>query len=137
MVEITALIHTNPKASIIVIGVVVSFFISLVNYFILDKDKMKEIKDKQKKVQAEIKIHQKAGNTAKMMELNKELMGHSMETFRHSFKPMLITMIPILVIFGALKGVYAETSLGGAWIWYYIGAAIISSIVFRKLFKLP
>ena len=137
MVEITALIQANPKTSIIAIGVVVSFFISLVNYFILDKDKMKEIKDKQKRVQAEIKIHQKAGNTTKMMELNKELMGHSMETMRHSFKPMLITMIPILVIFGAIKGIYAETSIGGAWIWYYLGSAIVSSILFRKLFKLP
>ena len=137
MVEITTLIQANPKASIIVIGVVVSFFISLVNYFILDKDKMKEIKEKQKKVQAEIKVHQKAGNTAKMMELNKELMGHSMETMRHSFKPMLITMIPILVIFGAIKGIYADTTLGSSWFWYYLVTAIASSMIFRKLFKLP
>ncbi len=137
MVEITTLIQANPQVSIIIIGILVSFLISLVNYFVLDKDKMKEIKEKQKKVQAEIKAHQKAGNTAKMMELNKELMGHSMETMKHSFKPMLITMIPMLIILGAIKGVFTETSIGNSWIWYYIGSAIASSILFRKLFKLP
>src|SRR3990167_8156705 len=117
MVEVISLIQVYPKISIIIIALLVSFFISLINYFVMDKEKLREIKAKQKALQKEMKEHQKAGNTAKMMEMNKELMGHSMEMMKHSFKPMLITFIPIILFFKYVRGIYAETSLGGHWIW--------------------
>ena len=44
------IIQTNPRASIIVIAGIVSFFISLINYFVLDKEKMKKSKEKQKEL---------------------------------------------------------------------------------------
>ena len=62
-------IQTNPKISIIAFSLVVSLFISLVNYFVLDKEKMHEIKRKQKALQEQMKIHQKAGNKEKMSEI--------------------------------------------------------------------
>lgn len=129
----TDLLVANPRISIICFSLVVSLFVTIVNYFILDKDRMRELKQKQKDLQAEMKNHK--DNPAKMMELQKELMGHTMETMKHSMKPMLITWIPIILFFGWLRNVYGAewTSL----IWYYIGASLVGSIIFRKLFKLP
>ena len=135
------LVQANPRASIIVISGFVSLFISLINYFVIDKEKVRKSKEKQKELQKQMKEHK--NDSEKMMELNKELVSHAKENLKHSFKPMLITIVPILVIFGWLKGIYSETSIGGTsflfpvWVWYYIGAAIIFSIIFRKLFKLP
>jgi uncharacterized membrane protein (DUF106 family) len=60
-----------------------------------------------------------------------------METMKHSFKPMIITFLPIIVFFGMIRGWYATTEIASSWIWFYIGGSIVSSIFFRKLFKLP
>lgn len=98
---------------------------------------MKEIKQKQKDLQGEIKAHQKAGNHEKVLELNKEMMSYVSETLKHSLKPMLITIVPILIFFSYLKGAFAQTSIAGSWIWYYLIGAVFSSMIFRKLFKMP
>ena len=54
---ISELIQAYPIWSIIVIGVLVSLFISLINYFVLDKDKMRQAKEKQKEIQKQMKEH--------------------------------------------------------------------------------
>ena len=129
------LIQQYPKPAIIIMAFIVSFFISLVNYFVLDKEKMREIKAKQKSLQEQMKEHK--SNPSKMMELQKEMLSHTGETFKHSLKPMLITFIPIIIFFGLIRNWFAATSIAKSWIWYYIGASIIGSMIFRKLFKLP
>ena len=129
------IIQQYPKISIFVLAAAVSFFISLVNYFVLDKEKMREIKNKQKELQEEMKKHK--DNPAKVMELNKEMMSHMGETFKHSFKPMLITFIPIIFFFSLIRGWFAVTEIAKSWIWYYIGASIVSSLIFRKILNLP
>ena len=128
-------IQANPRISIIIIAGLVSFFISLINYFVLDKVKVKTMKARQKEINKEIKAVK--GDAVKTMELQKELMSHTMENFKHSMKPMFITMIPVLVVFWWIKGIFEETTLASSWLWYYIIAAIAFSLVFRKVFKLP
>lgn len=129
------LIQTYPRTSILVIAVLVSFFISLINFFVLDKKKVKAGRERQKELQKQMKASR--DNPAKMMEMQKELMSNTMENLKHSFKPMLITLVPILVVFAWIKGIFAETTIAGTWFWYYLGGAIAASLVFRKLFKLP
>lgn len=131
---IVELIHTYPRISIILISILVSLFITIVNYFVLDKERLHELKNKQKDLNAQIKAHT---DPQKKMELSGELMKHSMESMRHSFKPMLITMVPILIVFWFIRSVFADTTLGGGWFWYYLITAIVASIIFKKLFKLP
>ena len=133
MVDIVGLIQVNPKVSIIIISGLVSLFISAVNYFVMDKDKVRAMKEKQKKMKEEMKLHK--GNPQKMMEINKQMMGDSMENMKHSFKPMFITLIPILVVFAWIKNVFTDVLSG--WIWWYLVSAIVFSIIFRKVFKLP
>ena len=137
MTGIVEIINAYPTISIVIISIGLSFFISLVNYFVLDKDRMRQIKADQKKMQQEISKHQKEGNTAKAMQLQKEMFAQSGEMLKHSFKPMIITAIPIIIVFALIKNVYAQTTIAKTWFWYYLVSAILSSIVFRKLFKLP
>lgn len=132
---IQEMILSYPRSSIIVIAILVSFFISIVQYFVMDKDKMRDLKAKQKDLNAQMKLHK--DNPQKMMDLQKELLGHSMESMKHSFKPMIITTIPILIVFGFVKNSFALTDIGGSWFWYYFITSIASSLIFRKLFNLP
>ena len=126
-----------PKAGVIVLGLLISLFVTIINYFFLNKEKMREIKSRQKEIPAQIKEHQKAGNHEKLMDLNKEMLSHSMEMMKHSFTPMLITMVPMLLFFSFIRGVYSQTIISSSWFWYYLISAIVGNIIFRKLFKLP
>ena len=131
------MIQANPKISIILIAVAISLLISLVNNFVLDKDRMRSLKARQKAIQEEMKEHQKNGNQDKVMELQKEMMSGIGESFKHSFKPMLITIVPIIVLFGIVRNTFAETAIAGSWFWWYLLGAIVSSMIWRKVFRLP
>jgi len=135
--DFMSLITNYPKISIIILASAISFLISLVNHFVLDKESMRSLKARQKEIQEQIKKHQKDGNDSKVMELNKEFMSTIGQTFKHSFKPMLYTAIPILVFFGFIRASYAETAIAGSWFWWYLLGAIGSSILFRKVFNNP
>lgn len=123
-----------PKTSVIAISALVSLFISIVNHFMMDKDRIRALKEKQKTLQANIKNET---DPKRKMDMTNEMLQHSMETMKHSMKPALVTMIPLLIIFWFIKGIFTVTSLGGHWIWYYIGGALVFGLLFRKLFKLP
>jgi uncharacterized membrane protein (DUF106 family) len=130
-------IQSYPRTSIIAIALLISFFISLVNYFVMDKEKMCEIKLRQKEMQDKIKHHQSKGEHEQAMKVQTEMLSTMGETFKHSLKPMLITTIPIIVVFGLIKNAYVATPIAGTWFWWYLGSAIAASLAFRKLFKLP
>jgi uncharacterized membrane protein (DUF106 family) len=133
-------IQANPRVSIILFSVVVSFLITLVQHYVLDKEKVRTAKKKQKELRAQIKGEK---DQAIVMELNKEMFEHSMSAAKHSFKPLLITLIPALVFFAWMKNIFVDTAIGNTsflfpvWLWYYIGASIVVSPILRKLFKLP
>ena len=131
---IVELIQANPKASIILIAIAVTFVSMLVTMLFTDRTKMKVIKDKQTACQALLKQHK--GNTAKMMEIQKEMMACSMEQMRAGFKPMLITFIPFIVLFGIIRNVFATTAISGSWFWYYLITALVASMILRKILKM-
>ena len=101
MIEIiTQWMQAHPLQGVIIASILISFFISLVNYLVLDKEKMRELRKRQKEIQEEMKNHK--DNPTKMMELQKEMFAHIGTSFKHSMKPMLITFIPIILIFTAM-----------------------------------
>ena len=53
-----------------------------------------------------------------------------------SFKPMLITFIPLIIMLGWLKTTYQTITLPLGWIWIYIISSLIFSIILRKLLKI-
>ena len=75
-------------------------------------------------------------NPEKMMELNKKMLEDMPEQFKHSMKPMFVTIIPLFILFAWLRSTFALTVIASTWIWWYIGASLIFSIVIRKIFGL-
>ena len=99
-----------------------------------DKKRMKEIKDKQKRLREEMKQYK--DNPTKMMEINKQMMEDMPEQLKHSFKPMLVTIIPLLILFNWLRATFAITAIAGSWFWWYIISSIAFSMILRKVFGL-
>jgi uncharacterized membrane protein (DUF106 family) len=127
--DLILLMQQYPKESIILTAILLSFVTLMITKFVTDQKKMKELRDKQKELRKKSKEFSK--DVKKMMEINKEMMEMSMEMMKHSFKPLLLTFIPLLVFFWWLRTTF-EAVLPG-WIWYYIIASIISSLILRKL----
>jgi len=125
------LMIANPKVSIIIIGVLVTFVMTLVTKKFTDQNRMRELKKIQKACQIKLKDHK--GDIKKQSEIQKEMMSCSMELMKHSMKPMLFTIIPLLLLITWVKGIYTNVLSG--WIWWYIGSAMISSIILRKVMK--
>lgn len=128
---ITELMIANPKESIIIVGVFVTLVMTLVTKKVTDQNRMRELKDIQKK--CNIKIKEAKGDLKKQAEVQKQIMECSMELMKHSMKPTLYTIIPLLLLIAWIRGIY--TDILPHWIWWYFGSAVISSIIFRKVFN--
>jgi len=127
-------IQSNPKMSIIVIALFVSIFTTTVRYYMVDRNRMKEIRTRQKELRKELK--QFRDNPEKMMEINKQIMEDMPEQMKQSFKPMIITLVPLLILFKWLWSAYELTSISGTWLWWYIGSSIVFSIFLSKAYGL-
>jgi uncharacterized membrane protein (DUF106 family) len=128
------LIALYPRLSIIILAFLVSLFITIVNYYMIDKTKMKAIRDRQKDLRKEMKTCK--DNPERMLEINQQMLADLPEQMKMSFKPMLITMIPLLILFAWLRSTFTGTAISGSWLWWYIGSSLIFSITIRKLFGL-
>lgn len=128
---IEEILLTNPKISIVIISFLITLVMTLVTKKYTNQNRMKELKQIQKACQ--IKLKDAKGNPEEMSKIQKEMMDCSMELMKHSFKPMLYTFLPLILLFWWIRGVYSEVF--SAWIWWYIGAGVVSSIVLRKMLK--
>ena len=126
---ITEIIEAYPIPSIIVIGALVTFISTLITKWLTNQEHLKSLKKRQKEIQKELK-NCKDGNI--MKELNAEMLKLTGVMFKSSMKPMFVTIIPFLLLFVWLRGVYTPV-MGSSWIWYYIGYSVVASIILRKI----
>ncbi len=96
------LLNMSPFWGIVIISFVISLIITVVYKFATNQELMKSLKEKQKEYQQRIK--ELRNNPEEMMKVQKEAMKQNMEYMKHSFKPTLITMLPIILIFGWMSG---------------------------------
>ena len=127
---IIELINSYPLYSLAGISAGVTLVSTLAQKYLTDQEHLKHLKKRQKEIQKELKGN-KDGDLIK--ELNSELMKLTGVMFKSSMKPMFATIIPFLLLFYWLKGVYVE--ILPHWIWYYLGFSILSSTIYRKLLK--
>ena len=125
------LITSNPTLSVISISFLVTLAMTLFTKYFTDQTSMKELKEKQKACQKELKENK--GDIEAQKKIQKEMMGYSMDLIKHSFKPMIYTFIPLIAIFWWIRGIFLETTIASTWLWWYIGSAIGSSIILRKV----
>lgn len=88
----------KPAGFIIFLSFIVSLITVLIYKFATDQKKMKQLKEEQKELQKKIKGLK--NEPKKMMELQKEIMKKNMEYMKHSLKAIIITFLPLILIFG-------------------------------------
>jgi uncharacterized membrane protein (DUF106 family) len=99
---------TEAGYAITGISAVLAMFSSLVRVAVTDMKRSKEIRAKLKENQAEMRKLAKSGDSKKLERAQKEMMELTTENMRMVYKPMIITIIPIILIFGWLGGAYGD-----------------------------
>lgn len=125
----TEVLQANPKLSIVVISFVVTFLSTLLTKWLTNQEHLKEMKKRQKELNEEMKKHK--GNPDKLMALQSEALKITGTMMKSSFRPMIVTFIPFILLLYWIRAVY--TPVLGSWIWWYILASIAGSLVFRKV----
>jgi len=92
------LLNRSPFWVIFLTAFVVSLLITLAYKYMTDQTKMKYLKDQQKEYQKKMKGLR--DQPEQMMKVQKEAMKLNGQYMKLSLKPTLITMLPILLIFG-------------------------------------
>jgi|TARA_Y100000310_G_scaffold159627_1_gene159225 uncharacterized membrane protein (DUF106 family) len=132
-----SLIAYDPLIALITISFLLTLLITLAYKYLTDQTKIKDLKDELKLIQAQIKENK--DNPQKMMELQKlSFQKGFIEMMKHQFKPLIFTLLPILVIFSWLRETY--TPLGDlifsfGWFGVYFITAILFSFLLRKILK--
>jgi len=92
------LLQLGPFWALFILSLIISAVITLVYKLLTDQKRMKELKDEQKELQTKMKSLK--DNPQEMIKVQKDAMKKNFEYMKSSFKPTLVTMIPIIIIFG-------------------------------------
>ncbi|MCK9151336.1 EMC3/TMCO1 family protein [Methanobacterium alcaliphilum] len=92
----------NPIFTIFLISTLVAFVITLANKLLVNQDRLESLKIEMQEFQQEMMEARKANDpkaVEKMQKQQMEMMGKQKEMMTMSFKPMIVTMVPILIVF--------------------------------------
>lgn len=92
------LVNLNPLFGVIVISAIASIIITLAHKYMTDQVVLKNARAEMKKLQQKMRQHK--DNPKKMMEVQSKILEHNKSIMGQSFRPMLLTFIPIIIIFG-------------------------------------
>lgn len=92
---------------VFIISTIIAFLITLANKLLVDQDRLKYLQGEMKEFQQEMMNAQKTGDPKALEAVQKrqeEFMDLQKEMMLNSFKPMIVTMVPILLVFYWLAG---------------------------------
>lgn len=92
------LMNKSPFLGILIISFILSVMVVLIYKYFTNQAEMKRLKEQQKEYQQKFK--ELKDRPDEMMKLQKEAMGKNFEYMKHSLKATLITMLPIILVFG-------------------------------------
>lgn len=126
------LLNWNVYIGFVIIIAFISFVLTLAQKYFSDQEELRKLKQEQKILQEEMKKYR--DHPEKLLELQKKQLEFLPKTFDLTLKPLIITSIPVLLLFMWFRD-YLDPKLGGWWIAYYIIGSMIFSSIFRKILK--
>ncbi|MEK6951595.1 MAG: EMC3/TMCO1 family protein [Nanoarchaeota archaeon] len=132
-------INLGAPYNLMIITFIITLFTTLIYKFTTNQERLKSIREEMKNIQNEIKGLK--SSPEKMLEKQKQLSPLMMESYKHIFKPMLITFLPLILILGWLRETFTTNGedikiiFGLSWLWSYILFSVIFSIIIRKVLK--
>ena len=124
------LLNWDVTIGLLLITAVLNFITTILHKKVTDQDLLKQLKEEQKLVNAELKLYR--DNPQKSMEL-------AMKTMPITMRPVIYTTIPFILLIRWFGDYFKDNPakiLGFmSGIWAYIVFFIVFSIIFRKIMK--
>ncbi len=95
------LLNLGAFWAIFIISLILTLIITLIYKLVTNQKLLKSLKEELKEMQKELK--KLKDNPKKMMKKQKEMMSKNMEYMKHSMRSTLVTIIPVIVVFGWLN----------------------------------
>jgi uncharacterized membrane protein (DUF106 family) len=96
------MLKLGPMWALILVSFLLTLIVTLIYKFVTNQELLGKLKKDLKKLQKDMK--ELKDHPQKMMKKQKEMWAKNMEYMRHSsFKSMLFTIIPVLIVFGWLS----------------------------------
>jgi uncharacterized membrane protein (DUF106 family) len=92
----------NPALTVLIIAFIVSLITTVANKYLVDQDELNAQQTEMKEFNKKLKDAQKRGDgkeIAKLQAQQAELMKNQTAMMTNQFKPMIVTMVPIILIF--------------------------------------
>jgi uncharacterized membrane protein (DUF106 family) len=100
-----------PALAVFFIAVVVLFIIQICYKYLVNQDKVKEIKDNVKQLNKQFKNLQKQGKTEEANKLMKEIMSQQNKMMPMTMKPMMVSMVIVIIILPGLHTIYGNINI--------------------------
>lgn len=124
---------------LLLISAGISLITSLLQKYTTDQETLKAIRAEQKLLSEQMKSFKE--HPEKMMELQRKQMELIPKTMDITMRPALYTAIPFILLIRWFGDYFASNTVEIfgvlSWLWAYILFAIVFSMIFRKVFKLP
>lgn len=96
----------NPTVAITLIAAIILVVINAFYRFLIDQDKAQQIKERIRHLSSEAR--KAKGDEARAKELMKESMAEQQKMMRMNMKPMLLSMVIVVVLLPYLAAVYSD-----------------------------
>jgi len=100
----------EPSIAIAIFAALVLIIINLCYKFLVKQDEAKRIKAKVKEINEEMKKYQKENNKEKVKELMNQSMLESSKLTKMSMKPMVVSLIIVILILPGLNSLYVKAA---------------------------
>jgi uncharacterized membrane protein (DUF106 family) len=101
------ILHIPSILAIILLAVVLALLSTLLQKYLTDQARMRRLRDDSKKFQEQVKKASKDKDHDKVMKLQQKILPIQMELMKESFKPLLVSLIPFLLVFFWLSNHFA------------------------------
>jgi uncharacterized membrane protein (DUF106 family) len=138
---------TPAAFEILLIAIAISVGSALLNKKLVNQDRADEIKRKIKDFQNRFNEAKKSGDQAlikKLEEEQREVLGLTKELMSNSFKPLLYTFLPFMIILFFLSNAYGSAGIvvtipifnwSLTWLWWYILISVFAGLIFEAFYK--
>ena len=126
----------NPLVSLLIFSLIVTLLSTLAYKFLTNQKEMKEAKEELKKMQSEMKLVK--DDPSQMLEKQKQMWEKNLVLMKNSFKPVIYTFIPFLLVFFLLRESFeplGKIAFGLSWFWIYLISSLVFNILLRKILK--
>ena len=98
----TNILVFSPLPTLILIGFLVSLFVTLVSKFLTDQKALKKIKEDMSELRAKLKTHK--SDIKVMGDVNRQMIQRSSEQMRKSIRSLFFTLLPLLLVITWMQG---------------------------------